>query len=297
MFELLSIKNFQRHKRIDVPLSQITTIIGETESGKSSIFRALRWLCLNLPRGVSFKRIGASAGTEVTLIADGIEVDRLRGKTNEYRLEGESYVAFGKGVPDAISKLLAVDSVNFQGQLDQPYWLTESPGQVARNLNAIVDLDIVDASLTDVGKESRKAKAEVVFIKSRLTEAKAEMKRLAFVRDLKGAYDDLCRSYDDWQDVEAEADDLAELIDNVVDRASEAKASAKEWNALSAVVASGEVWLAVSEESMRLSDLIDKISGCATKFAVSIEAADQIEKKMHKSLKGKECPLCHSMIV
>ena len=61
---------------------------------------------------------------------------------NTYGVEGKTYEAFGNDVPPAVSKLLGLAEVNFQGQHDAAFWFGLSPGQLAKELNKIVDLEL-----------------------------------------------------------------------------------------------------------------------------------------------------------
>ena len=76
---LKSIKliNFQTHQEVKLDLSPtITTIKGPTDSGKSSVLRALRWVCLNDIPGDEFIREGATCA-RVILRAGDSEVTRV----------------------------------------------------------------------------------------------------------------------------------------------------------------------------------------------------------------------------
>ncbi len=55
----LQLVNFQVHTGLIIDFSPgITTIVGPTDHGKSSILRALRWVCLNDLSGEQFIREG-----------------------------------------------------------------------------------------------------------------------------------------------------------------------------------------------------------------------------------------------
>jgi exonuclease SbcC len=158
LLEYVELCDFQRHERLRVDFAPgVTTLCGPTDAGKTAVFRAVRWVCLNLPAGGRLTRHGA-ARCKVALGVDGRKVARVRGdRENLYRLDGEDYRAFGQGVPPEIAKLLGLDAVNFARQFDAPFFLTMPAPEVSRQLNAVVDLGVIDGTLAAAAS---KAKAE-----------------------------------------------------------------------------------------------------------------------------------------
>lgn len=190
MIQQLVIRNFQRHRKLRIPLDpHVTTIVGPSDSGKSSIIRSLRWVILNEPRGKSFVKAGTDRAS-VSISVDKHRITRRRGflQGNSYKLDGKIFAAFGNGIPDEISGILRLDEINFQGQHDPPFWFSLSPPEVSRRLNQIVDLSLIDSTLANLSKEVRRAKVEKGIIEERLKEARGERKEL---RQVRGADSDL----------------------------------------------------------------------------------------------------------
>ena len=170
----LELKDFQRHKSLLIKFSPlITTILGETDIGKSAILRALRWACQNVPSGEEFIRSG-SKSTSVRLEAVNSSDKRLvivRSKEpgeNLYQLGKKEYRAFGMGVPQDISQVLQVPDINFQGQHDAPFWFSESAAEVSRQLNAVIDLSIIDESLSRIAATVRQSRERKEICEERL---------------------------------------------------------------------------------------------------------------------------------
>ncbi|MCK5016194.1 MAG: hypothetical protein KAS32_03900, partial [Candidatus Peribacteraceae bacterium] len=61
--------------------------------------------------------------------------------------------AFGTGVPEEIQKSLNIDETNLQMQLDAPFLISKSPGEVSTYFNKIAHLDQIDTSLKAINKE------------------------------------------------------------------------------------------------------------------------------------------------
>lgn len=182
MLERIYIQNFQAHTKTKVEFSEgVTTIIGQSDIGKSAILRALRWLCLNSPQGSAFITDGEK-GCAVKLVVDGQTITRKRTQNdNVYAINDQVYKAFGQGVPQAVQDLLAVTDLNFQQQHDAPFWLSLSPGEVSRQLNEIVDLGIIDKALTFATKRVRDTRKELQICEQRLKTARQDREDLEWV--------------------------------------------------------------------------------------------------------------------
>lgn len=172
MISQIKLRNFQCHENEVFDLDPVTTFVGINGAGKTAVLRALYWICFGRPLGEGFITYGAD-GTVCSLEVDGVQLARRR-KANQtvYRLAGRLYRAIGTGVPDEVANLLAVGPVNFQRQLDPPFWITDSPGQVSKNLNEIVNLELIDTSLTSINSQIRKARTTVEVIEDRIKTAK-----------------------------------------------------------------------------------------------------------------------------
>jgi len=186
--------SFQKHKDRVVDLNHpVTVLVGPTDCGKSSVLRALRWVCLNKLAGKpSEYPPWGKDGMRVTLWLDGRRVTRFRkGGENKYLLDGSEFVAFRDGVPDEIASLLAVDADNFQKQMDPQFWLSDSAGQVAKNLNQIVNLEVMDESQARCQAALRKAKLELEISTERLQKAREDRKGLLWVREAEALLSNL----------------------------------------------------------------------------------------------------------
>lgn len=156
MIDAIEIDNFQSHQGTVLSLVPgVNVLTGTSDSGKSAVVRALVWLIQNRPQGVGYRSTFAARdeATRVGLsLADGGWVIRERdgGKLNQYRLEGLELEALRADVPQEVSSLLDLREYNVQGQHDAYFLLQNTPGEVARMLNDVVGLDVIDALLREV---------------------------------------------------------------------------------------------------------------------------------------------------
>ena len=82
MITALRLLEFQKHRKLVVRFDpHVTTIVGQTDSGKTSILRALLWLLTNSPAGMEFIHYG-SKRVEVDL-RDGFLLNGY-GRSNSF---------------------------------------------------------------------------------------------------------------------------------------------------------------------------------------------------------------------
>lgn len=174
----LRARNFQPHLDRAVSFGpEVSTIVGPNDEGKSSLLRALEWVTTG-----AWHPDYASWGkdkTWVVLGVDGRKVKRVRGKKgNKVALDGKKFAAVRKEVPPEVAALLRVGPENFQRQADPYFWFSLPPGQVAKELNKVVNLQAIDRTLAAVASDLRAAKAEEKVCAARLRLAKVELHNL-----------------------------------------------------------------------------------------------------------------------
>jgi vacuolar-type H+-ATPase subunit I/STV1 len=111
------------------------------------------------------------------------------------------FEAFGTNVPDEIALLLNLDEINLQYQLDAPFLLSVSPGQVAQHFNAIAKLDQIDRGLFNINKAVRELESENKYKKTDLENKEIELSK----------YDHLEKFEIDVETLELTAEDLLKL--------------------------------------------------------------------------------------
>jgi len=188
MIEKLQIKNFGANERIDIDCNQpITCIVGKSFLGKSWILRALRWVARNKPTGDSYIHWDADKSS-VRLTVDKTKITRTRSKSiNTYKLGKKVFEAFGTDVPKKITQILNLSDINFQGvntlgQHEPPFWFSLTAGEVSRELNAIVNLDIIDKTQATIAAQLRKARSTIEVVQSRVDNLSEQKEKLQWVK-------------------------------------------------------------------------------------------------------------------
>lgn len=238
MLEVLTLRNFQKWKKLVVEFGQITTLVGQSDVGKSSVLRAIRLVCRNAPGGLGVVRHGQHR-TRVSLVVDGRTVERTRGeKDNTYVLDRQVHKALGQGaggIPTAVASALMVEDINLQNQHDAPFWFADTPGQVSKALNRIVNLDVIDRTLTKAASTVRQAQAVEEVTTARVKEAEEAVKKLEWVRGFDKAMSAVVSA----RDAVAEADNKVGRLESLLGQHAEAVAEkrryAKVWKAFADV--------------------------------------------------------------
>ena len=192
MLERIEIRNFQSHKATNLDLSSsVNTLQGNSDCGKSAIMRALNWLIFN-PAGDYFvsswakKSKTISAPCEVTLYANGHKITRRRDKDfNGYMLDGQVFEATRNSVPPQILNVLGLGEVNLQKQLDPPFLLSMSPGDVSRYVNNLVNLSRIDTWVTAINGRTRYLTQEVDSGERKVADAQKLVDSYFWVYDLE----------------------------------------------------------------------------------------------------------------
>jgi hypothetical protein len=156
----------------------VNYIIGRSRQGKTAILRALvkvvqnrpvqgmeRWTHRHNPKNISQVEVVTSEGHCVTW--EGTSPQR-------YIVDGEEMSGFGQGVPQAVTDALRLGELNIAGQHDRPFLLFDTPGEVARALNRVVKLDVIDRTLANHAAIKRKNDQELKAVEARITELEGQ---------------------------------------------------------------------------------------------------------------------------
>lgn len=291
MIRSLKLQDFQSHKKFAIEFAPgITTIVGDTDVGKSAIIRALRWVCQNTPQGADFVRWGAKTATATVQVEDQTIV-RSRGKgENGYAMGEGEFKAFGIGVPDEIAKVLKLSDLNFQAQHDAPFWLSIGGTEVARQMNQIVNLEVIDGVLGAVADRLRKAKTQAEFNATRRNEAKTKLESLSPILDADESLKLVEKAEAAWQQTSARAQRLGELTETLSRLAGEVERAARGKQRGEILVKLAGEWRQATETTDNLHSLLltmrqsRKVMQAAPDFAPVEEAW----KAYHECVRRRE---------
>ena len=202
----LIIENFQSHKKTAIefaPAGGLTVIVGPSDTGKTVIIRALRWLFYNQPQGMEFVRTGASFARVTLEYESGHKVIRERTvSTNRYKIvypdrEGpEVFEGFGNSVPLEIQEITGVRPVrigdenfllNLSEQLDGPFLGTKQISSPARAkvLGKMAGTEEIDLATGEIGTDLYRRGQDEKRLRGEITALEGQIKQFDYLPALK----------------------------------------------------------------------------------------------------------------
>ena len=182
----LKTNNFYAIKSKEVEFSpQVTTIVGKSAAGKSSFIRSLKWIALNKPTGLRFIHWGTKQASTALKVSKKPTITRTRSKSdNLYQLGKKDFRSFKNDVPKDIADVLNIGELNFQSQHAPHFWFSLTSGEVARELNKIINLEIIDVASSRIASKVRETKATITVIENRLSNLQQQKEQLRWVKSL-----------------------------------------------------------------------------------------------------------------
>lgn len=297
MIEFLKVINFQTHSKFTLkPDPNVTTIVGRSDIGKSSIIRSLYWICFNKPNGDQFIREGEDSVTAV-LRADDHVIERQKAKqTNKYVLDGDNeYKAIGRDVPEPIKDLLNLGEINFQLQHDPPFWFTLSPGDVAKKVNQIINLELVDKVQSGISSEIRKNKIEQEMIKEKILKASTELNQLNWIEQFQTSYEELIDIHQQNIKLKEKLSKLRTDWEEYQRLKKQSESSASFVKELQELISDGDSYYKSDKKYNGLSSLSIEMEHLCQKIEQYKKSIIQIQKDL-KKYKPKTCPQCNQVI-
>lgn len=145
----LQLRNFQCHRECNLAFTPgLNVIVGATDSGKSAIFRGLQWVVAH--GAISGLQTWGTDDTSVSITTETTKVTRFKTKKlYGYSLgnaaDPEMFLACASQQPESIRQALGLAPICLQAQHDPPFLLALTPGQIAKEINKIIDLESIDA--------------------------------------------------------------------------------------------------------------------------------------------------------
>jgi exonuclease SbcC len=195
----VEIHNFQSHADTVAVFSPgLNIIVGESNNGKTSIFRAIKWVTDNTPLGNDFIMTGQNECWVKITYSDGSFIQRYRTvKDSGYynihyfddttgQWEDRQYQGFTNNIPIEVANVHQMPKVfvtkdiethlNMMDQLEGPFLVTESQAQKAAAIGRITGTNIVDDAIKECSQEimnlkrdNKKKATDIIDIESKLS--------------------------------------------------------------------------------------------------------------------------------
>lgn len=200
----IELTNFQSHKKTKVELNEkgLNALTGSSDSGKSAIIRALRWVFYNEPKGTDFIRYGETRATVTVTFTDGSSITRSRTNSSagEYIVRDSNgketeFKGFGNNLPIDIANTHQMPKVelstgierplNFSYQLDGHFLLSESPAVRANTIGRLTGVHMVDAAIKEKAKDIRQLTVATNAVEKQIEQLDEDLKAFSDLDDVQ----------------------------------------------------------------------------------------------------------------
>lgn len=301
MLKEIEIKNFQSHSYIRVRLSEgVNTITGSSEAGKSAMVRAIRWVVLNRPAGNSIIKKGEKR-TSVILTFDNGYISKSRTKTETiYDVNGTILKAVGRDIPEELNDLSKLTDINFQMQHSPFFLLKDTPGEIAKQMNELVGLTIIDSLFNSINNGIRKAKGDIVSLRENLEGLNTDLHNLQYI-------DSAYKTLKKFENALISKERTEDVYKNLCSIRSDLKEIEEVEKEVKEILASSKI-IRSMEKSIRDYQLIKEQLYYLKRYKKTIRDIDNETEEGKKKLKKlqehkgeimrdiKECPLCGTII-
>jgi len=295
MFQRLTLSNFQSHKNTTLELSPgLNVITGASDVGKSSVARSLLLLFTNRPAGEEYKRRGSKPTDTVRVeltTQEGTVAFERKDKKNSYELNGIAFKVIRTDVPSEVSEFLNVASYNFQEQHEKYFLLQDSPGDVAKKLNELVGLSIIDDLFRILNSKILDKKRTVDSLTTELKGIETDLENLSHVDDFEKAVEELeglqkefaekqgrlsalspildtlneiQSNKPDWKEIEKTESEIMLILADInswnrlCERLSVLRSTVNDIRNIQKRISDDKEWLSVEDSADEISDLIEQ---------------------------------------
>lgn len=188
MIDSIHAVNFQSLQNVKLEFGKFTVIVGASSSGKSAVTRAMKAVTSNalnsdyITRGA--KKSSVTLKTEETTVT----IERESGDSSAYKVieagKESRFARLNRQVPSQVTEALGiapsskeVESINFAGQFDKPYLLTEGASSVASVLGELTNVSTIFAAVKEANRKARAASTLINLRKKDETQLVEDLKK------------------------------------------------------------------------------------------------------------------------
>lgn len=293
MIKSIKLKNIQSHENTRLELDKgINCIVGSSNNGKSAILRGLYWARYNRPLGIDTlashwalnKKGELTDEMSATIHNENGVVCRKRTKTeNQYIVNDEILNVVKSDVPAKVEQILKLSDTNIQRQLDAPFLLSETSGEVAKYFNHVVRLDIIDKVLTNAESSRRRTKSDIEATEKIIKEQ--EQKREKY--DWLNSVEKLLRKWDTVKENNDELKSKSENLQSTLESFAENKQKVGKYIDIVAQKDKLENISRLAEKTSEIESICGSLNDSLTTYKQLVEKV----KKLNKVIKLKKLVL------
>jgi len=186
MLKSIDIVGFQSHKNSRFVFHPgVNAVLGISDSGKSSLDRAIRKVEQNRPSSARFINRDCSSCRLALTVEEGDTIVRNVGKNDNYVINDEEpLTALNQGVPEDVSNILNMGPLNHSVQSSPHFLLSSTPGQIAKMINEVADLTVIDSSIKWIQNAGKKNSERQKYAEQDCAKAKSALESLEFLDDM-----------------------------------------------------------------------------------------------------------------
>ncbi|WP_036728759.1 AAA family ATPase [Peptoniphilus mikwangii] len=192
--------NFQSHENTVIDFHRgLNVILGNSDSGKTAILRAIKWALYNEPSGNYFIREGEKETSVTIYFNTGAVVKRYRSNSkNTYylkksNLEEFNFDGFGLTVPKEIITEIGMSKINLDNslnsiiniaeQLDGPFLLNEKTSVRASAIGRIIGVNYIDDALRETIRDNKQIASDIKYLKSKKEIIEAKILKFDYLKE------------------------------------------------------------------------------------------------------------------
>ena len=315
MIRKIKLNNFQAHLSSEIEFhTGINAIVGRSDSGKSSIIRAINWakdnrpLSNNYPNESIVNAKGNLTGeSSVEIINDRGNLKRTKDKDfNGYSINGNVLKAIGSELPSQVIDFFDMNGVNVQRQLDSHFLLSETPGQVAKFLNELVNLSDIDLYFSAAEKKKRKIKVDMNYLAEEIDEKQKEIKSLDWVDGARELLEEI-------KQIKNELDEIIFLKAKIKSNIESGSAAQEKFNLVDLWIVNAEGFVNTFPEYEKCRENYSQLATMTTDYANNkrklsalkkyipeisemLNESESIQKKLN-DVESKKAILSHGILI
>lgn len=299
MIKSIHLQNFQSHADTILDLAPgVNLIVGPSDVGKTAVLRALRWVLYNRPGGTAFCRYDTRETAVAVSLTEGPTVERTRrGSVNLYTVDDLELEGFGQAVPEEVSEALRIPQLSWQGQLDAPFLLSASPGEVARVLNDVVDLSAIDRAISHSSSRLRTSIRTTKEAEEQLGSAREDLTALDWIDKAREAVEAAERAEAELDALREKAGDLEAVIRQLGWRRDKLDALPPKTliTRMEKAIEEAHAEAAEMNEAQDRIDLLEQdilsVTDARARKAEAVQRAEELQEEFDR-LMPEVCPLC-----
>lgn len=293
MIDQIEISNVQSHKHSSLALhSRVNVIRGSTHSGKSSVIRAIKILLQNRPKDVDFKSDFAKKEDPLSVgmsFSEGSFISREKNpakKVNLYltSLSDEPIDTIGVSLPEEIPRLSGLGPENLQSQNERYFFLELSPGKVAKKLNEVVGLEIINEKQKKAKSIISKTKSRANAVQEEIEDAERKLKQYDYLDEALPLADEI----DKLISAKKETQSTVVLLTNIIDRIVLEKEKIKNANTIGSLKPETEAIKILLSDRKLVQEYTDDISHLVESIKDSQDKVDTADSWIGKEEEVKE---------